>query len=273
MSLNGKVCIVTGASAGIGRAYTLALAAEGATVIAAARTAGVPADASAQPTGLAEVVQAGVGLPGAVHAKVCDVESEADIVRLIDEVVAEHRRIDVLVNNAGIYTHYDSLGISSADWDRYVRVNLRGPWLTMKYAAPHMVRQGGGSIVNMTSAVAVTSSAAVPSGHHDLMHYAVTKAALNRMSTHLSEDMRPHRVAVNALSPGFVLTDTYVSVDPVASAAAREDGRGKPPAPEVMGPPLIYLAQLCEPEPDQVFVTGQVLHHDQFRKSWPAVSD
>lgn len=77
MSLYGKVCIVTGASVGIGRAYALALAAQGATVIAAARTAGVPATESAPLTGLAEVVRAGAGLPGAIHPKVCDVEDEA----------------------------------------------------------------------------------------------------------------------------------------------------------------------------------------------------
>lgn len=210
MSLVGKVCIVTGGSAGIGRACVLALAAQGATAVAAARTIGAPAHGDRPASGRAEVVAAGAQLPGRVDAKLCDVESESDVVRMVEEVMANHGRIDVLVNNAALYTRHDSLGMDSADYDRYLRVNLRGAWLTLTYVVPRMVRQRSGSVVNMTSPVAVSSSKGSP-GRADLMHYSVSKAALDRMSPHLAEDLQEHEIAVNALSPGVVLTKQYLA--------------------------------------------------------------
>src|SRR5579875_550755 len=101
-ALAGRVAIVTGASAGIGRAYALALAGAGATVVAAARTLD-PSDTEppARHT-LNEVVKAGEGLPGRIYAYVCDMEVETDIIRMIGEAVVNFGRIDVLVNNAAV---------------------------------------------------------------------------------------------------------------------------------------------------------------------------
>jgi NAD(P)-dependent dehydrogenase (short-subunit alcohol dehydrogenase family) len=262
MKLQGKVAIVTGGSAGIGRAYALALAGEGATVVATARTLG-RLDGEPERNTLAEVVRAGRGLPGRIYAHACDLQVEAEVARLIDQTVANFGSLDILVNNAGIYPHYDTLATDAAAWDLNMRVNVQGPYLTMRYAAPHMMRQRSGSIINLTSSSAKGSTKGHP-GHEGLMLYGVTKAALNRLTTFMAEDLKEYGVAVNALSPGAVLTDTWIAVDPAASTEAKASGWGKPATPEVMGPALLHLAQQTSET-----ITGQILHTDEFGKSWP----
>jgi len=263
--LKGHVAIVTGASAGTGRGYALALAAEGATVVACARTLGKVGGQPARNT-LAEVVKAAEGLPGRVYAQVCDLQVEADINRVTEEAVANFGRIDILVNNAGIYPHFPTLDISVAEWDMNFGVNVRAPYLMSRAVAPHMIRQGGGSIVNITSLSAIFTNKGHP-GHEDLLMYCVTKAALNRMTTFLAEDWKAHGIAVNSLSPGFVETDTFAGIDPVAVANAKAGGFIKPPTPDAVGPALVYLAgQRADG------ITGQTLHTDEYRKSWPAAA-
>jgi len=263
MALDGKVVIITGASQGIGRAYALAFAAEGAIVVGTARSIGRLEDAGPGHGNLAELVHAAQGLPGRVYAKVCDLEREDHIANLVDETVGTFGRLDVLVNNAGMYPHYESLDVSTDDWDFNMRVNVRGPYLTMRHAAQQMIRQRSGSIINLTSASAnVTPKGSA--GHEGLGLYGVTKAALNRLSTFMAEELKEYGIAVNAISPGGVLTDTWAQVDPEAFAAAKENGFGKPPTPEVMGPAVLYLAQQTAET-----MTGQIVHTDTFRKSWP----
>ncbi len=257
MELAGKVAIVVGASQGIGRAYALALARAGATVVATARNVGSLPERGT----LAEVVQAGKGEPGNIIALGCDAEVEGDVIRLVETTLANFGRIDILVNNAAIYPHYDALAIDTGEWDRNMRVNVRGPYLLMRHVVPHMKAQGAGSIVNITSKSAVTSARGT-AGHVDLMLYGVTKAALDRMTTWFAEELQPFGIAVNGLSPGAVLTDTWRSIAPADAAAAEASGRGKRPVPEVMGPALVWLA-------GQTVLTGRLLHTDEFRNSWP----
>jgi NAD(P)-dependent dehydrogenase (short-subunit alcohol dehydrogenase family) len=258
LDLAGKVAIVTGASAGVGRAYALALAAAGATVIAAARTLGdVTGDVAGRNT-LAEVVQSGELLAGRIHARVCDVEVETDIARTIDETAANFGRIDVLVNNAGIMTPFDPFGLSCEDWDRVMRVNVRAPYLAMRQAAPYMIRERSGSIINVTA----RAGAFVPKGNRGQgsVVYAASKAALNRLSFFMSEELKPYGIAVNALSPGVVLTDTALALNPKLG----ESRRAKPPTPDALGPALVCLAQQTAET-----LTGQILHTDEFQTSWP----
>jgi NAD(P)-dependent dehydrogenase (short-subunit alcohol dehydrogenase family) len=263
VEFENKVVIITGASVGIGRAYALAFAGAGATVIAVARSIGSGTGA-AEPGTLAEVVEASAGLPGRVYALSCDVEVEADIARVALQTAANFGRIDVLINNAGIYPHYDALSITPDEWDLNMRVNVRGPYLMMKHVAPHMIRKKSGSVITLTSASANPLPAGHP-GNDDLGLYGVTKAAVNRLTTFMAEYLRPHGIAVNAISPGMVYTDTWQNVDPEAVSAAKEAGMGKPPTPEVMGPAMMYLAKQTSQT-----MTGEIVHTDTFRKTWPA---
>ncbi len=261
MELKGKVALVIGASQGIGRAYALALARAGADVVATAR--GVGAGTPPARGTLAEVVQAGRGEAGKILALGCDVEREDEIVRLVQTAVANFGRIDILVNNAAIYPHYEMLDVGIEDWDMNMRVNVRGPYLVMRHVVPHMKARGSGSIINITSRAALPTVRDTPA-HKDLMLYGVTKAALDRMTTFFAEELKPTGIAVNGLSPGGVLTDTWRRVAPEDYAAAEKSGKGKRPVPEVMGPALVYLAGQTAQT-----MTGQIVHTDEFRKSWP----
>jgi len=263
MDLSGKVALVTGASAGVGRAYALALAGAGATVIAAARTLGDPSSDKPQPNTLLDTVARAAGSPGQVHARRCDMEREEDIAAAIGETIADHGGLDILVNNAALLTQFEPLTVSTDDWDQMLRINLRGPYLAIRHAAPQMKRQHAGSIINITARGALLLPAAdfMPGTERKFdgtLVYAVAKAGLNRLSFFMSEELKPWDIAVNALSPGFVATDTALAKNPNLKSLG-----GKDATPEVLGPALLHLAVQTAGT-----MTGQILHTDEFGKSW-----
>jgi 2-deoxy-D-gluconate 3-dehydrogenase len=255
VDLDGQVAIVTGASAGIGRAYALALAGAGATTIALARTLGrVDGGPPARNT-LEEVVQAGAGLPGRIHAQVCDLEDESQIVRTIRQTAATFGRIDVLVNNAALLWRFDPLAVSAEDWDRVMRTNVRAAYVATREVATPMIRRRSGSIVN------ITAKAGDPDRHFGgMLVYSVSKAALDRLTVFMANELRPHGIAVNSLSPGTVLTDTAAAANPRAATSSAY----KPATPEVLGPALLALAHQTADT-----LTGRILHTDEYRLTWP----
>ena len=257
MELDGKVAVVIGGSAGIGRAYAWALAGAGATVIAAARSLGKAA--APERNTLADVVARSRDFGGRVYAQHCDVEREDDIERTIEQTVINFGRIDVLVNNAVLMPMFPALDAPTDVWDRMMRINLRGPYLACRQAARHMIRQKAGSIINIT-AKAGDLNRWTPYPNDPTLVYATTKAALNRVTVALADELKPHGIAVNALSPGVVATDTALAATP----NLRKLG-GKPDTAEVLGPALLYLAQQTA-----ATLTGQILYTDEFGTAWPA---
>jgi NAD(P)-dependent dehydrogenase (short-subunit alcohol dehydrogenase family) len=224
------------------------------------------------PGTLAEVVAAGAGLPGRVYAQACDVESETDVTRLVDQAAANFGRIDVLVNNAAAVRRFDALDITADDWDRAMRTNVRGPYVAIRQAAPHMIRQRSGSIINITASTGLLTPPIYAPG---LLAYVTSKAALNRLTAFLADELRPHGIAVNALSPGNVETEGLaVITGPVSGFVDRQTARAsrvdpakskdvKPATPEAMGPPLLYLARQTAET-----LTGQIVNHEEFGKTW-----
>jgi NAD(P)-dependent dehydrogenase (short-subunit alcohol dehydrogenase family) len=192
--LAGKVCIVTGAGSGIGRASTLLFESEGATVAAA------DIDTSAD---------------GVTHR--VDVGDDAETVALAGAVLDEHGRIDVLFNNAGIAGVGDVEETSLELWEKVMRVNARGVFLMSRAVVPAMLAQGSGSIVNMSSAIAETGLARRVS-------YAASKGAVLAMTKSMQVDLAPHGVRVNALMPGTIMTP-FVERYLAESYADPEDGR------------------------------------------------
>jgi NAD(P)-dependent dehydrogenase (short-subunit alcohol dehydrogenase family) len=183
--LGGRVCIVTGAAQGIGEACARRLAREGAPVVLADID-----DARGQ--ALAQELQGSY-----VH---CDVGDKAQVDALVARAMQVHGRIDVLVNNAGIFKAADFLDVSEADFDAVLRVNLKGSFLMGQAVAREMVKRGSGTIVNMSSVNAVL---AIPT----IASYNVSKGGINQLTRVMALALADKGVRVNAVAPGTIATE------------------------------------------------------------------
>jgi NAD(P)-dependent dehydrogenase (short-subunit alcohol dehydrogenase family) len=187
--LQDKVCIITGAGSGIGQATARLFAAEGARVVVADVD-----DKGAQAT-VAGIRKNG----GDAIAEHVDVTDEQDTVALAARVAERLARIDVLFNNAGISGVGDVLETEPDQFDRVMRVNVRGVYLTSRAVVPYMIKQGSGSIINMSSCIAEIGLARRVS-------YAASKGAVLSMTKSMQVDLAQHGIRVNALLPGTILT-------------------------------------------------------------------
>jgi NAD(P)-dependent dehydrogenase (short-subunit alcohol dehydrogenase family) len=204
MRLANKICIVTGAGSGIGRASALLFAAEGARVVAA------DLDEAAAAATVAEMSTEGL-------ARRVDVADENETKTLADETVERFGRIDVLFNNAGIAGVGDLEETSLELWERVMSVNARGVFLMSRAVVPQMIAQKSGSIVNMSSAIAHTGLARRVS-------YAASKGAVLALTKSMQVDLAPHGVRVNALMPGTIMTP-FVEQYLAKSYADPEEGK------------------------------------------------
>lgn len=190
--LNGKVCIVTGGSRGIGRAICLELAAHGATVVACARDE-AKLNAVAQEAKERE-------LAGAIEACVLDITDGAAIERVVNDVAEKHQRVDVLVNNAGITR--DGLLASMEDeaFDAVIAANLRSAFQLSRAVTKHMMRARSGRIINIASVAGVM-------GNPGQCNYSASKAGLIGMTKSIAKELARRNITCNAVAPGFIETD------------------------------------------------------------------
>ncbi len=189
-SLHSTTAIVTGASRGLGRAYAIALAREGARVVAVARSR----------DDLEETVAAVHDAGGEAVAAVADVTSREDVERVVSETDARAGGVDVLVNNAGLPGCFGPLWETDPDeWWRTIEVNVRGPMLWSRAALPGMIRRKRGRIINVASGSGTR-------GTPYMACYITSKTALIRFSEILATEAREHGIAVFAIEPGAVLT-------------------------------------------------------------------
>ncbi|MFC4138666.1 MULTISPECIES: SDR family NAD(P)-dependent oxidoreductase [unclassified Microbacterium] len=189
MRLQNKKAIVTGGAGGIGRATSLAFAAEGASVA----VVDLNADAA---EAIAEEIRAAGGTAIALAA---DVSSEADIERVVASVVDEFGGIDVVFNNAGIIRRTTAVETTVEEWDRVFGVNVRAIFLMCKHVVPIMAANGGGSIVN-------TGSGWGLKGGGQAISYCASKGAVVNMTRALAIDHGPQGIRVNSVNPGDVDT-------------------------------------------------------------------
>jgi len=244
LGLNDKVVAVTGGASGIGRAAVEAFLREGARVVALDRN----------PETLARLADEVDG----VQTRELDVTSAADVDATIDAIVAEHGRLDVAVNNAGITGGLAWLHEAEESfWDAVVDVNLKGVWLCMRAELRHMYAQQAGVIVN-------TASAAGLRGGPGVAHYVASKHGVIGLTRTAALEYAPLGIRINAIAPGTVDTPMSDSFDidrredPFADAAVRQPHPLRPVAtPAEIADGILYLAG------DQsTFVTGSVLSVD-----------
>ena len=235
------VAIVTGAAKGLGRAYALALAADGWSVVAA------------DVLDLGPVVGENVDAGGSVQAVPTDVSDERATQELAAATLERFGRVDVLVNNAAIFTSiekkpFDALTVE--EWDRMFAVNVRGTWLCCKAVAPAMKDARAGRIVNV-------SSMTVPGGIPLFLHYVASKAAIVGLTRALARELGEWDICVNAIAPDYVPHDAdYAAQQPeMAAALARQRCFQRDMAPDDLVGTLRYLVG-----PGSAFVTGQTLY-------------
>ncbi len=182
----GRVCIVTGGAQGIGEACARRFAREGARVVIA-DVDNVRGNALA------------AELPQALYVR-CDVGDKTQVDALVARVLEAHGRIDVLVNNAGIFRAADFLEVSEEDFDAVLRVNLKGSFLAGQAVARAMVAAGRGAIVNMSS---VNGVLAIPT----IASYNVSKGGINQLTRVMALALADRGVRVNAVAPGTIATE------------------------------------------------------------------
>jgi citronellol/citronellal dehydrogenase len=207
MTLQGRVAIVTGASRGIGKAIAIALAREGARVVVAARTVReLPVIAGSIETTAEEINACG----GSALALKADVTSEESVAGLVAKTLAEWGRIDILVNNAATNFPAPFLDMPQKHWDRIIAVNLRGTVLCASAVLPSMIKQQRGHIINISSVVTKKLCHQPFTG----IAYDVTKAAINRFTLGLAEELKQYAIAVNALMPDNTASEGWAFLNP-----------------------------------------------------------
>jgi NAD(P)-dependent dehydrogenase (short-subunit alcohol dehydrogenase family) len=243
VKLKDRIAIVTGASKGIGLACAERFAADGATVIMSDVDDGAG--------------EAAAKTIGATYMH-CDVSKASEVNALVEAVVRRFGAIDILMNNAGIAMAGDFLGITEADLDKVLGINLKGSFLMLQACARHMVKQAEagrkpGAIINMSS---VNDTLAIPT----IVSYCMSKGGVSQLTRATSIYLAPYGIRVNAVGPGSIRTDMYKGVVADPAAVKRVMSRtpmGRPGEPAEVASIAAFLAS-----DDASYVTGETIYVD-----------
>lgn len=239
--LNGKIAIVTGAGKGIGAGIARVFGAQGAVVVV------VDLDEAWGRKTVDAITQAG----GRASFLRADVSVEKEMNAMARHTVEKHGRIDILCNNAGIYTHMARIETMTAEeWDKIIAVNLRGTFLSVRACVPQMIRQKSGRIL-------ITSSTTGPrTGIVGLSHYAASKSGINGFIRNVALELAEHGITVNGVEPGNILTEGMLEVvgEAWVKANAAVIPMGHLGEPEDIGHAMAFLAS-----DEAKFITGQTI--------------
>lgn len=247
MRFQSAVVVVTGAAVGIGQAALMAFAREGARVVLVDRD-------RERGQALVNDLQRDGYEALAVGA---DVSDENDVQAMIRQVVDRWDRLDVLVNNAGVYMQGDVTQTSLEDWERILRINVTGAFLCSKYAAPVMIAQKRGVIVNVASEAGLV-------GIQGQVAYNVSKGAMIALTRSCAVDLAEHGIRVNSVCPGTTATPLVEAAvnradDPAAARRHLEQIRpaNRLGTPEEIASAILYLAS-----DEAAYATGAILSID-----------
>src|SRR5438874_10597248 len=254
MKLKGKVAIITGAGQGLGRAYALRFVAEGAKIAIAEIN-----DANAEQ--VAKEIEAGGGEAIALHV---DVSDEASTQAMANATVEKWGRIDILLNNAGVFFDLEQTNNSLEYLRKILDVNMIGPWLCTRAVLPTMRAQGKGKIINRSSGAAwmymMAGYALNPEkGELPSFHYSLSKAGVNAYTHYMAAAMGQFGINVNAIAPGVTMTDATRKHVPEAMMGAIKmmSALRRTLEPEEIAAAAVFLAS---DESDAI--TGQVIPVD-----------
>jgi len=238
-NLNNKVCLVTGATRGIGKAIAAKLGAQGATVIGTATSENGAQSISN------DLKEAGISGQGMV-LNVSDGES---VERVLKAIVEQYGAITVLVNNAGITRDNLMLRMKEDEWDDIMTTNLKSVFRLSKGVLRGMMKARGGRIINIASVVGV-------SGNAGQANYSAAKAGVIGFSKSLAQEVASRGVTVNTIAPGFIKTDmTNALSDDVIEKMSANIPSGRLGLPEDIAASVVFLAS-----DESAYVTGTTLH-------------
>ena len=244
----GRTVLVTGAAGGLGRAFALGFAARGYRVAVADRDL----------AGVQETAKAVADLGAEVWSGALDVTDESSTREVAAEVAAfGEGRIDVLVNNAAMYgnvTRAPMEEIDPAEWDAVMAVNLKGPWLMTRACSPYL--PAGGRVLNL-------SSATVYSGSENWAHYVASKGGVIALTRVMAKELGRREIIVNAIAPGFTLTDASLDImgEQAATYGVDRGALRRSSQPEDIVGAALFLAG-----PDAQYISGQTLVVDGGRQ-------
>jgi len=242
IDLNNQVALITGGSRGIGAATARIFARAGADVAFTYRGRDQKAN---------ELLQEIKKLGCKTKAYKGDNSKSEAVKRIVETVLSDFGRIDVLVNNAGIWTYGEIDKMDEDVWDQTMELNLKGTFLFCRYVVPAMKKQGGGKIINI-------SSTAGQRGEALHSHYAATKGGVISFTKSLSTELGPFNIRVNSVAPGWV--DTDMSADALRDEKSKEEilrsiPLGRIPTAEDIAGPILFLASDLSRH-----VTGEILN-------------